>query len=341
MMKLKTSKENFHYCYSIDFDSILGKGAFSTVYDAKSLKDEDPTKPKNPVFAIKCIPKGSLTHDDKLAIIGEATILQSLDHPNIIKLVDFFEEPNSYFFVTEKVEGGELFDRIVEKEYYNEKTARDAMRALLNAVEYMHGKSIVHSDLKPENLLLVSRDNDAVLKLADFGFATTCDDHANDGYGDLTRQCGTPSYVAPEVLFRHDYGTKVDMWSIGVIFYILLSGYPPFIEDTQPELFQKIIKADYEFDEESWDHISPEAKCLVNSLLEVHPKKRFSAREALNSECMNKEDRDLEGADLTFSTISNLKRFNAKRKLKAAVHSLIAINRLQLLYSNGTILSKK
>ena len=333
-MELRTSKENFHMCYRIDFDSILGKGAFSTVYDAKSLKDGD----SNANVAIKCIPKGTLTHDDKLAITDEATILQSLDHPNIIKLVDFFEEPNSFFFVTEKVEGGELFDRIVEKEYYNEKTARDAMRALLNSVEYMHGKRIVHSDLKPENLLLISKKNDALLKIADFGFAATCDDNANDGYGDLKRQCGTPSYVAPEVLFRHDYGTKVDMWSIGVILYILLSGYPPFIEDTQPELFEKIIQADYEFDEESWNHISSEAKNLVSSLLEVHPKKRFSAKEALNSEWMNKEDRDLEGADLTLSTINKLKRFNAKRKLKAAVHSVIAINRLQLLFSNGMIL---
>ena len=357
-MKRKNTIENFHYNYRINFDCILGKGGFSTVYDGKSIKnkhqrcalkcitngtlthDDTPATldDKSQRCAIKCITKGNLSYDDTLAIKEEASILQSLNHPNIIKLLDFYEEPNSFFIVTEKVAGGELFDRIVQKECYNEKTARDVMKAILNAVDYMHRKGIAHSDLKPENLLMVSRDNDAVLKLADFGFAARCDDDANNGFGNLSKQCGTPSYVAPEILLRFPYGTKADMWSVGIILYILLAGYPPFIEDAYPELFGKIIQADYEFEEEYWESISSDAKDLVRSLLEVNPKKRLSAKEALNSKWINSNDCDLEDADLTTSTFCNLKRFNAKRKLRAAVHSLIAVNRLRYLSYHGRVL---
>jgi calcium/calmodulin-dependent protein kinase I len=198
--------------------------------------------------------------------------------------------------------------------------------------------NVVHRDIKPENLLLVSRDDDALVKLADFGFATTCDNDANHGMGSLRTQCGTPSYVAPEVLNQHYYGTKSDMWSVGVILYVLLGGYPPLIEDTNRELYKKIRCGDFEFDPDYWEGISEEAKSLISSLLEVNPKKRLSAKEALHNKWIQCDDKLLEEKDLTTSNFCNLKRFNAIRKVKAAVHSLIAVNRLQYLNCSGIVL---
>jgi calcium/calmodulin-dependent protein kinase I len=139
------------------------------------------------------------------------------------------------------VEGGELFDRIVSKSYYNEKEARDVIHTLLTAVKYCHDRDIVHRDLKPENLLLASTTDDAGLKLADFGFAAKA-------VGNVLRtQCGTPGYVAPEILMDKPHGKAVDMWSIGVICYIVLGGYPPFHDENQKNLFRLIKAAKYEF----------------------------------------------------------------------------------------------
>ncbi|CAB1103672.1 unnamed protein product [Ectocarpus sp. CCAP 1310/34] len=124
-------------------------------------------------------------------------IMLELDHPNIIKLLDFFEKKDHFYMVVEKVRGGELFDRIVEKVVYNEKEARDLVSTLLQAVKYCHDRGIVHRDLKPENLLLVSEEDDALVKVADFGFAQKFMPESG-----LTTQCGTPGYVAPEILMR-------------------------------------------------------------------------------------------------------------------------------------------
>jgi len=283
--------------------------------------------------------EGILNNDDIFfRIMQEVSILQTLHHPNIVALHDFFEEPKSYFIVLEKMTGGELFDRVVAKQFYSEREARDVFKIILNAVDYMHGMNVAHRDIKPENLLLVSRDDDALVKLADFGFATPCDNDANHGMGSLRTQCGTSSYVAPEVLNRQYYGTKSDMWSAGIILYILLGGYPPFIEETDRELYQKIRCGDFEFHQAFWGDISEEAKSLISSLLEVDPKKRLSAKEALNNMWIQCDDRLLEEKDLTTSNFCNLKRFNAIRKVKAAVHSLIAMNRLQFLNSSGIVL---
>jgi calcium/calmodulin-dependent protein kinase I len=164
------------------------------------------------------------------------------------------------------LEGGELFDRIVKKAFYNEKEARDLVFILLKAIKYLHDKGIVHRDLKPENLLLKSKDNDAEVTLADFGFATYSKGD------DITNQCGTPGYIAPEILKCVPYGKTVDMWSFGVILYILLGGYPPFHDENQRALFKKIIKGDYEFHHDYWSGVSDEAKQLIQGLLTVDPK---------------------------------------------------------------------
>ena len=185
--------------------SQLGEGAFSVV-------KEGTHKQTSRTFAIKIVTKAKLTKEDELALKDEIDVLKELKHPHIIRLYDVFDEPQYYYLVTEQMRGGELFDRIVAKQYYNEKEARDVCKTLFEALAYCHSKKIAHRDLKPENLLLQSPNNDRELKIADFGFAKRC-----PSTNCLTTQCGTPGYVAPEILEGVPYGTQSDMWSLGVI----------------------------------------------------------------------------------------------------------------------------
>lgn len=154
-------------------------------------------------------------------------MLNELKHEHIIRLYGVYEEPSYYYLITEQMKGGELFDRIVSKSFYNEKEARDVCKILFEAIGYCHSKSIAHRDLKPENLLLQSEDNDSAIKIADFGFAKKVLTPNS-----LTTQCGTPGYVAPEILEGVAYDTKSDMWSLGVIIYILLGGCKFWLLDT-------------------------------------------------------------------------------------------------------------
>ncbi|OCT65497.1 hypothetical protein XELAEV_180417364mg, partial [Xenopus laevis] len=148
------------------------------------------------------------------------------------------------------VTGGELFDRIIERGYYTEKDASQLIRQVLDAVQYLHNMGIVHRDLKPENLLYATPFEDSKIMISDFGLSKI-----EDG-GMMATACGTPGYVAPELLEQKPYGKAVDVWAIGVISYILLCGYPPFYDENDSELFNQILKAEYEFDSPYWDDIS-------------------------------------------------------------------------------------
>lgn len=248
-----------------------------------------------------------------------------MDHPNILKCLGFFDEEEMYYLVMEYMEGGELFDRIVKKTFYSEKEARDLVYILLSTIHYCHTRNVVHRDLKPENLLLSSLDDDAHVKLADFGFAIQ-----SGGYMSLKTQCGTPGYVAPEILSTQPYGKAVDMWSIGVITYILLGGYPPFHDDNQKVLFQKIKTAEYEFHPEYWDAVSSEAKDLISRLLKVNPLERYTAAEALNHSWITRDADELAARSLE-ANLSHFKKFHATRKFKAAAKAIMSINRMKLI----------
>ena len=296
----------------------LGEGAFSVVIEAtKKGTDES--------FAVKVVTKSKLTKEDEIALKDEIQVLNTMKHRHIIRLYDVFEEKDFWYLVTEKMTGGELFDRIVSKSFYNEKEARDVCKILFEAIGYCHSKSVAHRDLKPENLLLQSEDNDSEIKIADFGFAKKCLTPNS-----LTTQCGTPGYVAPEILEGVAYDTKSDMWSLGVIVYIILGGYPPFIEQNQRELFRKIRRGQYEFHEEYWGSVSDDAKDLISSLLTVEPSKRLTAAESLKHKWMVADAKDLEGQDLG-TNLSELRKYNAKRKFKAAVHTVIMANKMSSL----------
>jgi len=314
--KAPQSTSDFSSQYKIG--KALGEGAFSVVREAADRKTGE-------CYAVKVITKSKLSHEDDDALKDEIYILANLKHENIIYLVSHFSEETFYYLVTEMMKGGELFDRIVAKTYYNEKEARDVCKILFEAIAYCHAEGIAHRDLKPENLLLMSKTDDLHIKIADFGFAKrTSSDEC------LSTQCGTPGYVAPEILRGVPYGMKADMWSLGVIAYILIGGYPPFIEQNQRELFRKIKRGSYEFHVEYWGQISREAKDLIAALLTVDPKRRLSAKDALVDPWITGSDEFLVGQDLGVN-LGAFKKFNAKRKLRHAVLTLMATNKITSL----------
>jgi calcium/calmodulin-dependent protein kinase I len=258
---------------------VLGEGGYSVVKSGISNIDGKRV-------AVKIITRKDLSEADEESLKQEVSILGKLNHPNITRLFDFFEEEKFYYVVLEYLDGGELFDRIVKKTYYSEKEARDLVFTVLKAIKYCHDQHIVHRDLKPENLLLASKNDDSDIKVADFGFATYAEGLS------ITSQCGTPGYIAPEILKSKPYGKcclclffldsptfclpfslfnffidtlgkPADMWSFGVILYILLGGYPPFHDDNQRTLFRKICKGDYTFHPDYWSGVSSDAKDLI------------------------------------------------------------------------------
>ena len=173
--------------------------------------------------------------------------------------------------------------------------------------------------------IIQSSEDDSDIKIADFGFAKICKKPNS-----LTTQCGTPGYVAPEILSGKPYGTQSDMWSLGVIVYILLGGYPPFMDKNQRDLFRKIRKGQYEFHKEYWGQVSEDAKGLIRSLLTVSASKRYTASDALKNKWIGADDSELTGHDLGVN-LEQFKLFNAKRKFKAAVKTVVAANKLQSL----------
>jgi len=252
-----------------EFKTELGRGAFSIVY----LTTHRPTGIQ---YAVKVINKKDLGKDYEKNLKMEVDILKKVNHPNIIALKELFDTPDKLYLIMELVTGGELFDKIVEKGSYTETEASQLVRKIVSAVDYLHNLGIVHRDLKPENLLLKRADNDLEIAIADFGLSKIVGQQMM-----MQTACGTPSYVAPEVLNASGYGKEVDMWSIGVITYILLCGFPPFYGDTVPEIFEQIMEANFDYPEEYWGSVSKDAKDFINRLLVVDSDKRLTAGDAL------------------------------------------------------------
>merc|ERR1712151_839120 len=205
-------------------------------------------------------------------------ILHSINHPNIIKLYAVYREPRFYYLVTEYCIGGELFERIVKKTKYTEQETIQICRIMLEAMSYIHEHFIVHRDIKPENLLLYKKDNDIQIKISYFGFAKRIS--SSKTY--LTTRCGSPNYVAPEIISRIPYRTPVDMWSIGVVIYILLCGYLPFADNNHITLYRKIKQVRYTFHNNHWNKVSNDAKDFITLLLVRDPEQRLTARHALS-----------------------------------------------------------
>lgn len=213
-----------------------------------------------------------MSEEDLAALHTEIEILKSVDHPNIVKLVDIFEDERHVCLVMELLLGGELFDQIIEKDKFSEYDAREATKAIIDAISYCHSLGIIHRDIKPENLLLHSKDQGiGSLKIADFGLARSLDQNQL-----ASTTCGTPGYVAPEVLQQQPYGMECDYWSIGVVTYIMLSGTPPFYDEDNFQLFEMIKNCQYDFEDDTWKYVSEQAKAFVSEILVKDPKTRLN-----------------------------------------------------------------
>jgi serine/threonine protein kinase len=233
------------------------------------------------VFAVKIVARKqrarkSVRKTMAEAVIHEVAILDSMRHENIIEIIEFFEDDDYFYLVMECLRGGDVFDRIVEMKKYTEFDARILIRRLLEATALFHSHKVAHRDLKPQNLLLRDRNDPTSIVVCDFGFA--CRVHTPQS---LTTRCGTPSYVAPEVLKNAPYDQMADLWSIGVILFVLLCGYPPFVDENHNELFRKIRMSEWKFRGEEWETVSDEAKEVVKGLLVGNPVQRMSAERAL------------------------------------------------------------
>lgn len=264
-----------------DLRDLLGTGTCGEVRRAIHRRTGDERAVKIISITERGMGGANFYSKEKLsAIQAEAEILRSLDHPYVVKLFDVFVAPGkAIYLVMELIRGGDLFDRIVERERYTEVHARRLFRRILSAVHYLHEqRGVVHRDLKPENILVVDRRSDVDIKLTDFGLAKNL---TAEG---LKTFCGTPQYFAPEVLRRRNtvmgngrYGKEIDCWSIGVILFILLSGSPPFDVSAG---FDAVASAKVVFYEDQWKDISSDARDLVRRLLEKDAKKRMSVKEA-------------------------------------------------------------
>ncbi|KAJ3677216.1 hypothetical protein LUZ60_002940 [Juncus effusus] len=247
---------------------LLGKGTFAKVYYGRDLSSDNSV-------AIKIINKDQVKRVEGLMdqIQREISIMRLVQHPNIVELKEVMATKTRIFFVMEYVRGGELFAK-VEHGRLSENHARHYFRQLISAVDFCHSRGVSHRDLKPENLLLDECGN---LKVSDFGLSALPDQLRQDGL--LHTQCGTPSYVAPEVLRNKGYdGTKTDVWSCGVILFVLLTGHLPFQHENMMKMYQKIFKSEYQIP--PW--VSGDARKLISKLLVVDPKKRISMHNIYN-----------------------------------------------------------
>jgi len=257
----------------------LGTGSFATVKLGTALTDDGVEGGgKGSTWAVKIINKKNLDKEDEDALEAEITIMQTVKHQNIIKLREVFHTPKHVYMVMEVCNGGELFDRIVEKEHYSEADAAKVICKVAHALHYCHTRDdpIVHRDLKPENLLLTSSEDDADVKIADFGLAKILNSETM-----MQTACGTPGYVAPEILEVQPYDKQVDAWSLGVITYILLCGFPPFYDENNAALFASIKEGKFDFPSPYWDNISEEAKDFIQCLLKVDPAERMPCGQVL------------------------------------------------------------
>jgi len=296
----------------------LGSGAFSVVVKGTHRKSKQ-------AYAIKVVDKEQMNRDEMLE---ELSVMSKLDHPNIVKFKEIFESPDKYYVVLELITGGELFDRIIELRRYTEKDASHVMSQALNGLKCMHDKNLIHRDLKPENLLLSSKNPDATVKLADFGFATIC------AGLDLDEMLGTPPYFAPELSKLRTqvikYGKAVDIWAMGVIMYILLSGFHPFQIDDEDLMLNNIENAKWNWLGPNWDKVSDNAKDLIQKMMCADPLQRYTVNQCLAHPWFAGEAPDAPLGDIA----DQIKQFQARKKLRGAIFTVMATNRMKNLIAN-------
>ncbi|KAK1861435.1 hypothetical protein I4F81_004019 [Pyropia yezoensis] len=301
----------------------LGEGGNSRVYEAVHVHDGTRA-------AVKVIDKQLLSADQAerrlwYEVYAFKLLGMSGGHPNIVELLEVGEDAEYVYLCMELLVGGELFSRITDQGQYTEKHAAALVEAMLSALRLCHDLNITHRDVKPENWVFTDTGPDAVVKLIDFGICFYSEDPTA-----LCRSIiGTPLYVAPEVLLRQPYGPEADLWSLGVIVYIMLSGRPPFDDIDQVKLIKKIKYHSVEFAGRDWVLISEEGKDFLSRLLHKDPSDRMDAKQALKHRWLKNNRNEATTANLFNVAQTNVIRYNAMKRWKAAIHLVQALNRMQ------------
>ncbi|ONH95326.1 hypothetical protein PRUPE_7G064300 [Prunus persica] len=290
----------------------LGRGEFGITYLCID-------KATNDKFACKSISKNKLrTAVDIEDVRREVEIMKHLPkHPNIVSLKDTYEDDHAVHLVMELCEGGELFDRIVSRGHYTERAAAAVTKTIVEVVQMCHKHGVMHRDLKPENFLFANKKETAALKAIDFGLSVFF--KPGEKFNEIV---GSPYYMAPEVL-RRDYGPEVDVWSAGVILYILLCGVPPFWAETEQGVAQAIIRSVVDFKRDPWPKVSDNAKDLVKKMLNPDPKRRLTAQEVLDHPWLLNAKK-APNVSLGETVRARLKQFTVMNKLKKRALKVIA-----------------
>ncbi|KAJ0022689.1 hypothetical protein NQD34_014823 [Periophthalmus magnuspinnatus] len=282
-LKTKTYKDKFDPRVTARYDikALIGRGSFSRVVRVEHKGTHQP-------FAIKMMevefPEG------REVCTTELTVLKRVSHPNIVHMVEVFQFPHRVYMVLELATGGELLDRVVSKGHFTERDATKAIKMVLAAISYLHSLGITHRDLKPENLLYYHPGSNSRLLVTDFGLAMFSDKRSDylassdstsvDTSWSLRTTCGTAEYMAPEMVQRKPYWSAVDLWAMGVISFIVLSGSMPFEDDSRTKLYRAIMRGKYSYSGDPWPCVSNLAKDFISGLLRVDPSSRLTAEQA-------------------------------------------------------------
>eukprot|EP00931_Biecheleriopsis_adriatica_P063636 TRINITY_DN3857_c0_g2_i1.p1 TRINITY_DN3857_c0_g2~~TRINITY_DN3857_c0_g2_i1.p1 ORF type:complete len:489 (-),score=150.85 TRINITY_DN3857_c0_g2_i1:44-1510(-) len=297
--------------YELDKKKI-GEGSFGSVSKARH-------KSTKAMRACKVIQKRLIKKQE--AFKKEVDIMKIMDHPNICKLYESFEDNRCVYLIMELCTGGELFDRIIESGHLKENQAAILMQNMFRSIFYMHECHYTHRDLKPENYIFATKESleKSTLKLIDFGLAR----EFKQGQI-LSTKAGTPYYVAPQVL-AGKYDHQADMWSLGVIMYVMLCGYPPFYGDTDEEVLEKVRNGQLKFEKSDWKKVSADAQTLIKNLLKMNPTDRFTAQQALNDTWITEKAPKAKDVDLhETGFVDRLRAFRSQNKLKKAALQVIA-----------------
>jgi len=311
---MRKSKEPIYRVYKII--KRMNDGSFGRIYLAEHKITHEQR-------AIKELEKSRMAEvSEQKKFFQEVEILSTLDHPNILKIHEIFEDARRFYMITEACEKGELFDYLIQSQRLTEHVTAHIMLQMLSAVCFCHEKGIVHRNLKPENLLIdsIAANGEVTIKVIDFGTSTLF----TGGAQKMNTQLGTPYYIAPEVL-NMEYDEKCDLWSCGVILYVLLSGQPPFGGDTDEEILNAIRVGKFSFPANMWEHVSKDAKALITSLLKKNPAERPSARECLQNPWLLKvRAKTLSNTAPTEGSLMNLRSFHQGQHFKQAFMTFIA-----------------
>lgn len=306
---------------------LIGKGPFSVVKKCNHREAHDP-------YAVKIVDIEKFISSPGLSIEDlkrEASICCKLKHPHIVELFETYLSDGYLNMVFEYMDGADLCFEIEKRAtagfVYSEAVASHYMRQILEAIRYCHKNNIIHRDIKPHCILLSSKENSAPIKLGGFGISIELPEYHNGNALITSGRIGTPNYMSPEIVQRLPYSKPVDMWSCGVVLFVLLSGYLPFVGNNQ-RLFEIISTGNFLMRKKQWDHISDSAKDLVRLLLTKDPNNRITVEEALNHPWIRERDAFAPKRHLT-ETVEEIKKFNIRRRLKSAILSAVSSQRWQ------------